>query len=51
MKAGQVVCIIEAMKIMNEIEAEIGGVIKEVCVDDASPVEFGQVLFRVDPNG
>jgi acetyl-CoA carboxylase biotin carboxyl carrier protein len=49
--AGKVVCIIEAMKIMNEIEAEIGGVIKEVCVDDASPVEFGQVLFRVDPNG
>ncbi|MEO6068368.1 MAG: acetyl-CoA carboxylase biotin carboxyl carrier protein [Gemmatimonadota bacterium] len=48
---GKVVCIIEAMKIMNEIEAEVGGVIKEVCVDDASPVEFGQVLFRVDPNG
>jgi acetyl-CoA carboxylase biotin carboxyl carrier protein len=50
-KAGQVVCIIEAMKIMNEIEAEISGVIKEVCVDEASPVEFGQALFRVDPNG
>jgi len=50
-KAGQVVCIIEAMKIMNEIEAEVGGVIKEVAVDDASPVEFGQVLYRVDPNG
>jgi acetyl-CoA carboxylase biotin carboxyl carrier protein len=49
--AGKVVCIIEAMKIMNEIEAEISGVIKEVCVDDASPVEFGQVLFRIDPNG
>ena len=47
---GKVVCIIEAMKIMNEIEAEVGGVIKEVCVEDASPVEFGQVLFRVDPN-
>jgi acetyl-CoA carboxylase biotin carboxyl carrier protein len=50
-KAGQVVCIIEAMKIMNEIEAEVAGVVKEVAVDDASPVEFGQVLFRVDPNG
>ncbi len=49
--SGKVVCIIEAMKIMNEIEAEVSGVIKEVCVDDASPVEFGQVLFRVDPNG
>ena len=48
---GKVVCIIEAMKIMNEIEAEVGGVVKEVCVEDASPVEFGQVLFRVDPNG
>jgi acetyl-CoA carboxylase biotin carboxyl carrier protein len=49
--AGQTVCIIEAMKIMNEIEAEIAGVIREVCVEDAQPVEFGQVLFRVDPNG
>jgi acetyl-CoA carboxylase biotin carboxyl carrier protein len=48
---GQVVCIIEAMKIMNEIESEVGGVIKEVCVQNAQPVEFGQVLFRVDPNG
>ena len=48
---GKVVCIIEAMKIMNEIEAEVGGMIKEICVEDASPVEFGQVLFRVDPNG
>ncbi len=49
--AGQTVCIIEAMKIMNEIEAEFGGTIREVCVEDAQPVEFGQVLFRVDPNG
>lgn len=49
--AGQTVCIVEAMKIMNEIEAEITGVVREVCVDDASPVEYGQVLFRVDPNG
>ena len=48
---GQTVCIIEAMKIMNEIEAEITGVIREVCVEDAQPVEFGQVLFRVDPHG
>ena len=47
---GQVVCIIEAMKIMNEIEAEIAGVIKEVCLENAQPVEFGQVLFRVDPH-
>src|SRR6266545_1984877 len=49
--AGQTVCIIEAMKIMNEIEAEFGGGVREVCVEDAQPVEFGQVLFRVDPNG
>jgi acetyl-CoA carboxylase biotin carboxyl carrier protein len=48
---GQTVCIIEAMKIMNEIEAEIAGVIREISVDDAQPVEFGQVLFRVDPHG
>jgi acetyl-CoA carboxylase biotin carboxyl carrier protein len=49
--SGQTVCIIEAMKIMNEIEAEVTGVIREVCVDDAQPVEYGQVLFRVDPHG
>ena len=49
--SGQTVCIIEAMKIMNEIESEVGGVIREICVEDAQPVEFGQVLYRVDPNG
>jgi acetyl-CoA carboxylase biotin carboxyl carrier protein len=47
---GQVVCIIEAMKIMNEIEAEVAGVVREVCVENAQPVEFGQPLFRVDPH-
>src|ERR1043166_3173621 len=49
--AGQVVCIIEAMKIMNEIESEVSGVIREVMAQNAQPVEFGQVLFRVDPHG
>ena len=49
--AGQTVCIIEAMKIMNEIEAEVTGVVREVSQEDSSPVEFGTVLFRVDPNG
>ncbi|HXW96061.1 MAG TPA: acetyl-CoA carboxylase biotin carboxyl carrier protein [Gemmatimonadales bacterium] len=49
--SGQAVCIIEAMKIMNEIEAEFSGVVREVLVEDAQPVEFGTVLFRVDPNG
>lgn len=48
---GQTVCIIEAMKIMNEIEAEVAGVVREVCVEDAQPVEYGQVLFKVDPHG
>jgi acetyl-CoA carboxylase biotin carboxyl carrier protein len=48
---GQIVCIIEAMKIMNEIESEYAGVVKEVLVQDAQPVEYGQVLFTIDPNG
>jgi acetyl-CoA carboxylase biotin carboxyl carrier protein len=49
--SGQTVCIIEAMKIMNEIEAEVSGVIREILVEDMQPVEFGTVLYRVDPNG
>ena len=48
---GQILCIIEAMKIMNEIESEFSGVVREVLVEDAHPVEYGQVLFRIDPNG
>lgn len=48
---GQTLCVIEAMKIMNPLDAEISGLIKEVSVQDAQPVEFGQVLFRVDPHG
>ena len=48
---GQVVCIIEAMKLFNEIESEIQGKIVKICIDDASPVEFDQVLFLVDPKG
>lgn len=48
---GQIVCIIEAMKIMNEIESEYAGVIREVLAQDAQPVEYGQVLFTIDPNG
>ena len=47
---GQTLCIIEAMKIMNELESELSGVVREILVEDAQPVEFGQVLFRVDPN-
>ena len=48
---GQILCIIEAMKIMNEIESEVAGVVTEVLASDAEPVEYGQALFRVDPNG
>jgi acetyl-CoA carboxylase biotin carboxyl carrier protein len=48
---GQILCIIEAMKIMNEIESEYSGVLREISVQDAQPVEYGQVLFRIDPNG
>ncbi|MBS3733672.1 MAG: acetyl-CoA carboxylase biotin carboxyl carrier protein [Phycisphaerae bacterium] len=44
-----VVCIIEAMKVMNEIKAECSGTIAEVCVDNAQAVEYGQVIFRVRP--
>ncbi|MEL6124191.1 MAG: biotin/lipoyl-containing protein, partial [Bacteroidota bacterium] len=49
--SGQVVCIIEAMKLFNEIEIEVSGKIVKVMVDDSSPVEYDQVLFLVDPNG
>ncbi len=48
---GQILCIIEAMKIMNEIESEFDGVVKELTAENAHPVEYGQVLFRIDPNG
>jgi len=48
---GQILCLIEAMKIMNEIESEFDGVVKEMLAKNAHPVEYGQVLFRIDPNG
>jgi acetyl-CoA carboxylase biotin carboxyl carrier protein len=48
-EVGQVVCIVEAMKLMNEIKSEIRGKITEVAVQNAEPVEFGQTLFIVDP--
>ena len=46
---GDTLCIIEAMKLMNEVDSEVGGVVKEVLVQDAEPVEFGQPLFVIDP--
>lgn len=47
-KVGQILCIIEAMKLMNQIESDKSGVIKEVLVIDGSPVEFGQPLFVIE---
>lgn len=47
-KKGEVVCIIEAMKLMNEIESEFTGKIVEICVQDGQPVEFGQVLMYIE---
>lgn len=48
-KPGDGLCIIEAMKLMNEFESEVTGTIVEICVKNAHPVEYGQVLFLVDP--
>jgi acetyl-CoA carboxylase biotin carboxyl carrier protein len=45
-----VVCIIEAMKVMNEIKAEVKGIITEILIDNAKPVEFGQAMFKIRPN-
>lgn len=47
---GQVLCIIEAMKLMNEIESEFSGTIRKILVQNAEPVEYGQVLFLIDPS-
>jgi acetyl-CoA carboxylase biotin carboxyl carrier protein len=47
-KKGQVLCIIEAMKLMNEIESEVSGKVAEVLVQNGQPVEFGQALFRIE---
>lgn len=48
-RRGQTVCIIEAMKLMNELEAEVNGVVKEILVENGQPIEYGQPLMRVDP--
>lgn len=48
-KEGQTLCIIEAMKLMNQIEAEFGGTVVDIPVDDGQPVEYGQTLFIIDP--
>ncbi|HYR09712.1 MAG TPA: acetyl-CoA carboxylase biotin carboxyl carrier protein [Longimicrobium sp.] len=46
---GQTLCILEAMKLMNELPSEVAGTVREICVENGEPVEFGQVLFRIDP--
>lgn len=48
---GQTLCILEAMKLMNELDSEVDGVVREVLVENADPVEYGQVLFRIEPTG
>ena len=44
---GQTLCILEAMKLMNELESELSGIVREICVENSQPVEYGQVLFRI----
>lgn len=48
-KKGQILCIVEAMKLMNEIESDIDGKIIEICVEDGTAVEYGKPLFRIEP--
>jgi len=48
--SGQVLCIVEAMKVMNEIEAEFSGTIKEICVADSQPIEAEALMFLIDPS-
>jgi acetyl-CoA carboxylase biotin carboxyl carrier protein len=49
-RAGQTVCILEAMKLMNELESEVSGEVVEILVENGTPVEFGQVLMRIRPS-
>jgi len=46
---GQTLCILEAMKLMNELESEVAGVVREILIENSEPVEYGQVLFRIEP--
>lgn len=48
-KKGQILCIVEAMKLMNEIESDVEGKIVEICVEDGAAVEYGEPLFRIEP--
>lgn len=49
-RRGQILCIVEAMKLLNEIESEVDGVVAEVLVENAQPVEYGEALFRIEPS-
>jgi acetyl-CoA carboxylase biotin carboxyl carrier protein len=49
-RKGQTLCILEAMKLMNELEAEVAGTVREICIGNGEPVEYGQVLFLVEPD-
>lgn len=49
-RKGQTLCILEAMKLMNELESEVDGTVKQVLVENAQPVEYGQSLFRIQPD-
>jgi acetyl-CoA carboxylase biotin carboxyl carrier protein len=49
-RKGQVLCIVEAMKVMNEIESEVDGELVEILVKNGQPVEFGEVMFRLRPS-
>jgi acetyl-CoA carboxylase biotin carboxyl carrier protein len=49
--AGQTLCILEAMKLMNEVKAELDGIVRSIHVENAQPVEFGQLLFELEPLG
>jgi acetyl-CoA carboxylase biotin carboxyl carrier protein len=48
---GQTLCILEAMKLMNELESEVDGIVRAILAENADPVEYGQVLFRIEPTG
>ena len=48
-KPGDIVCIVEAMKLMNEIKAEVGGKVVQILVENGAPIEFGQTLFTIEP--
>jgi acetyl-CoA carboxylase biotin carboxyl carrier protein len=48
---GQTLCILEAMKLMNELESDVAGVVREIAVQNAEPVEYGEILFRIERDG